>query len=241
MQVFPWRNGQDTRAFSVFSTRSLDTFSRTHNSRTFVHHAFKSPPITHSILEKTGGDMLTEIVVSRTMFIAGLVIAVLASSSISTIASMQLSVGPQGEKGDTGETGSRGIQGIQGPQGEQGIQGIQGPIGPQGEQGIQGEQGPPGVFTIENMTGWSAAPAYDSGWVPRNGSTGPFVFQHGLNTTEVLVYVTGDNNEEWIGINHMFYGNAEGLWWCHLTSNEIWIYDAYHEKMRVQIWKIPDP
>jgi hypothetical protein len=86
----------------------------------------------HSAMEKMGGDNMTEVVVSRTMFIAGLIMAILASSSISTIASMQLAVGPQGEKGDQGETGTRGVQGIQG---DIGPQGKEGPIGPEGPEG----------------------------------------------------------------------------------------------------------
>lgn len=74
---------------------------------------------------------MADVLVSRTAFIAGLIIAILASSSISTIASMQLAVGPKGEKGDTGDKGI------------QGEQGIQGSIGPEGEQG---PEGPPGTL-----------------------------------------------------------------------------------------------
>ena len=47
--------------------------------------------------------------------------------------------------------------------GPEGPVGPEGPIGPQGDQGPQGQQGiqgPPGVFTIENMSGWLPAPAY---------------------------------------------------------------------------------
>ncbi len=85
------------------------------------------------------GKSLTGI--SKTTFIAGLIVAILASSALSTVVATQWAIiqGPKGDKGDTGP---------QGPQGEQGLQGIQGetgPQGPQGEQGPQGIQGPPGL------------------------------------------------------------------------------------------------
>lgn len=75
--------------------------------------------------------------ISKATFIAGLIIAILASSLVS-MASMQWAKGPKGDKGDTGETG------IQGAQGPQGLQGVQGPQGLQGLQGVPGEQGSPG-------------------------------------------------------------------------------------------------
>ncbi len=53
-------------------------------------------------------------------FIAGIVIAILASSAISVGASTLLATGPQGPEGP------------QGPQGEQGIQGLKGDTGPAG-------------------------------------------------------------------------------------------------------------
>jgi hypothetical protein len=70
--------------------------------------------------------------ISRTTFIVGLIIAILASSVISTVVSMQWALvqGPKGDKGDQGDAG---------PQGEQ---------GPQGPQGPQGEQGPPGPTIV---------------------------------------------------------------------------------------------
>lgn len=83
-----------------------------------------------------GGDLG----ISRTVFIVGLVIAILVSSLISVVAVTQMPFikGPKGDKGDKGDTGAIG------PQGAQGSQGPQGPQGPQGLQGIQGPQGPQG-------------------------------------------------------------------------------------------------
>jgi hypothetical protein len=94
--------------------------------------------------------------VSMTMFIAGIIVAILASSAISTVISTQLAVGlqgpvgPEGPKGDTGDTGLQGPKGDpgekgpQGPQGDAGPQGSQGATGPQGVQGDTGPRGPKG-------------------------------------------------------------------------------------------------
>ncbi len=68
--------------------------------------------------------------ISKTMLVAGLVIAIVASSAIGMVVSSQLSFGPKGDKGDTGATG---------PTGATGTTGATGPIGatgPQGEPGI---------------------------------------------------------------------------------------------------------
>jgi len=64
------------------------------------------------------GKSLTGI--SQTTFIAGLVVAILASSLISTVVAMTIIQGPKGDKGDTGPQGETGATGPQGPQGEQG-------------------------------------------------------------------------------------------------------------------------
>lgn len=71
--------------------------------------------------------------ISKTTFVVGLIVAIVASSLISTLVAIQWAVvqGPKGDKGDTG---------AQGPQGEQGIQGI---------QGIQGPEGPPGTVAAD--------------------------------------------------------------------------------------------
>jgi len=93
---------------------------------------------------------------SRGMFVAGIVVAILVSSLASTVASMMLSVGPKGDKGDPGlqgVQGSQGVQGLQGAQGVQGLQGAQGIQGPQGEQGLQGIQGEQGIQGIQGIQG----------------------------------------------------------------------------------------
>ena len=162
--------------------------------------------------------------------------------------------GLKGDKGDTGDIGAQGLHGVQGEQGQVGPQGLKGdkgdtgdtgPQGLQGEQGIQGpqgEQGLPGVITIENFTGWMTAPAYDSGWV--NASYSPWmVFEHGLNTTELFVYIVR-NDSKW-GINQ-HYG-THYVDWLLLSKNEIIVVvDAYitqptYDYIRIMIWKISEP
>jgi len=84
--------------------------------------------------------------VTKTVFIVGLIAAILAASLLATGISMQIGLqGPQGEKGDKGDTGATGPQGPQGSQGPAGPQGATGPAGPQGAQGAQGPQGAPGI------------------------------------------------------------------------------------------------
>ncbi len=97
---------------------------------------------------------MAAITISLTKFVAGIVIAILASSAISIGASTMLAVGPQGPegpKGDTGpqgpkgDTGDTGAQGPAGPKGDTGAPGAPGPAGPQGEQGL-------GFETTGNIT-----------------------------------------------------------------------------------------
>jgi hypothetical protein len=100
-----------------------------------------------------------EMAVSLTMgkLIAGIIIAILASSAISVGASMMLAVGPagpqgetglQGPKGDTGDTGPQGPAGATGPQGEKGDK------GDTGETGATGPEGPSGNATRHVIEGW---------------------------------------------------------------------------------------
>lgn len=187
------------------------------------------------------------VAISKAEFLSGLIIAILASSAISTAVSVQWARGPKGDKGSQGDTGLQGPQGIQGSQGIQGIQGLQGLQGIQGLQGLQGIQGPPGVFTIENMSGWLPAPAYDSGWVsifPSYPHTiGPYVFEHGLNTTNVMIYLGRNCSES--GIVYSMSAQPGKIWWSYLSDNGISVYidryDQQYDSIRVMIWKISGP
>lgn len=92
---------------------------------------------------------MAEVVVSRNTFLMGLVVAILASSLLSTVISSQLAVGPQGEQGPQGP---QGVQGLQGSQGEQGPAGPKGDTGDTGPQGEEGPIGPQGVSLWENSS-----------------------------------------------------------------------------------------
>ena len=105
--------------------------------------------------------------ISSTTFIAGLVAAILVSSSLSTVIATQWAKGPQGEigpqgiqgpQGSQGDQGPQGVQGVQGPKGDKGDTGDQGPQGIQGVQGPQGEQGPIGPEGPQGPQGLSPYP-----------------------------------------------------------------------------------
>jgi hypothetical protein len=199
------------------------------------------------------GEPISLGVSSRT-FIAGLIIAILVSSALSTTVATQLAVGPEGPKGDTGDQGPQGSTGPQGPQGEQGPQGIQGiqgpkgdkgdtgPEGPQGEQGPEGPEGPEGPQGEPGLgvePGFLVAPAYDSGWVSNWTDWEDIYFinlTHGLNTTEVFVYAVGRLNQttdvfknegiHQFAYGWLFVGLGAGPYGVFwvLTENEISIY-----------------
>ena len=216
--------------------------------------------------------------ISRNMFIAGLVIAILASSAVSTVISTQLAVGPQGPKGDQGDKGEKGDNGDIGPQGLDGTNGVDGKDGTNGTDGadgldgksayqiwldqgtvgteqdfldsLKGEQGPAGVFTIENMSGWLPAPAYDSGWIGplRGGTSHELMIHHGLKTTNVLVYLTANMDSGWLLIHQRWFGgdDGRGMWWFNSTENSltVWVLNSLEpefEYIRVQIWRIAEP
>src|SRR4030042_3455205 len=180
--------------------------------------------------------------ISKGMFVAGIVVAILISSLASTVASLMLSVGPKGDKGD------QGIQGPQGVQGLQGIQGIQGRQGLQGEQGLVGPQGPLGNFTIEEIAGLMSRPAYDSGWVQIDTRGSPYIIEHNLNTTEVLIYAY-QHSYLWIGYHYMpFMSNQNRIWWCNLTDTTLWVYATPYDsrypeldQFRIMMWVLPEP
>jgi hypothetical protein len=109
--------------------------------------------------------------VSMTMFIAGIIVAILASSAISAVISTQLAAGPQGPTGPAGPKGDTGETGPQGPQGETGLQGPQGEIGPQGPNGDTGLTGPQGPQGDTGPTG-SVGPKGDTGETGPQGEPG---------------------------------------------------------------------
>ena len=90
--------------------------------------------------------------ISTIMFVAGLVIAILVASAISTVVSMQFIAGPQGPQGEKGDSGPQGEQGPQGETGATGATGATGPAGASGATGATGAQGPQGVQGSPGIT-----------------------------------------------------------------------------------------
>jgi len=178
---------------------------------------------------------------SKGMFVAGLVLAIVVSSSIGMAVSSILSFGPKGDKGDTGLQGVQGIQGIQGVQGLQGIQGVK---GDKGDIGDTGPQGPPVNFSMDNLTGLLPAPAYDSGWITvwTNWKT----IHHGVGTKTPFVYILGQYqyNATHIGIHQFMQG--EWVWWVNIGNDDIVISidpnaAQYYPFVKVMLWKIAEP
>ena len=82
--------------------------------------------------------------ITMSKLVAGIIIAILASSAISIGASKILMVGPQGPEGPQGEQGIQGLTGDTGPTGPAGATGPQGEKGDKGDTGETGATGPQG-------------------------------------------------------------------------------------------------
>jgi len=137
--------------------------------------------------------------ISSKTFVVGIVIAILASSAISTVAITQFGLiqGPQGEKGNTGP---KGPQGEQGPAGQQGIQGPTGSQGETGPEGLQGSTGDRGVQGLQGLEG-SQGPQGEKGDKGDKGDPG------GVEP-DVTASLTSTYTDVWLGTD---YHDAEGL------------------------------
>lgn len=128
--------------------------------------------------------------VSQRTLLVGLVVAILASSALSTgVAMTVIKEGPQG------------------PQGEQGQQGIQ---GLQGEQGVQGLQGPPGLPGVFAMS-WGIDPISTTETVNYADMANMSVTLTINETSDVLILVSVEampSFEERIYITAMINGEA---------------------------------
>jgi hypothetical protein len=181
--------------------------------------------------------------VSKRVFIAGLIIAILGSSVISVVAMTQLSgtLGLKGEKGDKGDIGATGATGATGMLGNDGID---------GRDGTNGSQGPPGPTGILN-------PDYDSGWVTTDGRI-VNQFNHNLGTSDVFVYILCKWYRNWTGsggpmVHQFYYGGdsygtpeqTQGFYWdCYIGNPnmiEVSQYGGRADELRVLIWKLPEP
>jgi len=161
--------------------------------------------------------------ISKTTFITGLIIAILASGALSTVIATQWAIGPEGPKGDRGDTGP------QGTRGEQGIQGPAGILNPDYDSGWAATNGRI-VVEFNHSLGTSDIFVYVlSKWYrdwPDSG--GPMVHQF---------YYGGDS-----------YGDpqqTQGFNWDCYTENPNMIqvsqYGGRADELRVLIWRLPEP
>jgi len=103
------------------------------------------------------------------------------------------------------------------------------------------------VETLEEQLqpqGFMTAPSYDSGWVSAFDPGSIYhTFEHGLNTTNVLVSVV--SNDDDLGINQVWYWSEGGrMRWFNLTKNNILLEihgSVPSDEIRVMIWKISEP
>src|SRR3990170_688508 len=110
---------------------------------------------------------------TRTLFVVGLIAAIVLAGILSIGVSTQMSIVNKGLKGEPGAAGLKGDTGDKGATGAEGAQGKTGPSGPQGATGPQGPQGPKGLSTSD----------YDSGWININDKTGQQItIPHNLNS-----------------------------------------------------------
>lgn len=97
-----------------------------------------------------------------------------------------------------------------------------------------------GSIECGNKSDTLAVPAYDSGWVSTEGGT--ITFSHNLGTTEVLVYLIGNDTSGALGIHQFQYGEMYWAYWHNLDANSIEV-TAYPpwDYVRVILWKIQEP
>ena len=126
-------------------------------------------------------------VIPMTVFLAGLIVAILVSTGVSAVVSTQWARGPQGPEGPRGE---QGIQGLTGATGSTGAIGATGPAGEKGDKGdpgatgATGAQGPTGPAGAAGVTGATGAqgPAGATGATGATGPMGPTG-----NTTRIVI------------------------------------------------------
>jgi len=100
-------------------------------------------------------NKLSEKFVSKNVFLAGIIVAILVASAVSVVVSSQLiegsqgPIGLQGPKGDTGDTGPTGATGSAGASGSSGAAGAAGATGPTGPTGPAGKDGSTTRYVIE--------------------------------------------------------------------------------------------
>lgn len=105
-----------------------------------------------------------------------------------------------------------------------------------------------GIFFNNYLNqGFVNVPAFDSGWVAPNINDETFI-EHDLGTTEVLVFITG-NDTEFNTIHQFRYGGDltmapryKGVGWFNMNSTHIslWTYldEVRWDYVRVRMWRI---
>jgi len=170
--------------------------------------------------------------VTKSVFVVGLVVAVLVSSTVavattlvliggleeseSFIGSIAASVpqGPKGDKGDTGpvgpvgpkgETGAVGLQGPPGPKGDKGEVGSMGPVGPKGETGAIGPIGPQGPQGIQGETGSAGSTWYSGACEPSSNTGVDGDFYLNTQTGDIYSKIRNQTTSTWT-----YIGNLKG-------------------------------
>ncbi len=101
---------------------------------------------------------------------------------------------------------------------------------------------PVGKYLEREGTGYVNAPAYDSGWITPNIND-ETIIEHDLGTTEVLVYVLGNNTE--LNTIHQFrYGGDctrlpryRGVMWYKMNNTHISLW-TYRDEVRLDYLRV---
>ena len=166
--------------------------------------------------------------ISIKMFIAGLIVAIIASSALSTVIATQLAVGSQGPKGDKGDTGP---------------------------QGLPGEQGPAGVWGAPDYdSGWMRIDMNERLVLTHNlNTTNSLVYLIGKQIIGADTPLTIHQLYYGWGYDPTLHGYMGAQWYIPFPDaspisgdpeNQIVIYrapsDGYWQEVRALIWKIPE-
>lgn len=101
------------------------------------------------------------------------------------------------------------------------------------------------------FVGTMSKPAFDSNWT-YIAQDQEIVFDHGLNTTQVFVYMIGKTNQSASPYIHQIdyggeinFGYVTGVQWYDLTNMSIRVHrgilDTNWDQVRIYMWKIPEP
>lgn len=164
--------------------------------------------------------------VTTTIFVVGIIAAILASTAISVAVTTQLAKGPQGEQGLTGATGANGATGATGAAGPQGPAGILNPDYDSGWVATDGRI----VNQFNHSLGTSDVFVYLLCKWYRNwtGSGGPMVHQFYYGV-------------DWHGDPEQMQGFYCDCYTENPNMIEVSQYGGRADELRVLIWKLPEP